>query len=294
MEILNENTPERNQFFLICFIALLGFFLFPLFLSITSAGEPCPIINGSTIGQIAVWNGTYYYPSINALLIEAADGYSLGIGDRVFGGLTGSNSTGLRNTAFGTLALGSLTTGGSNTAIGYVAGIKITTGSSNALFSDNAGHELTTGSQNMAIGDGAMYFLTTGNRNNAIGHGAVYNVRDGEDNTGIGDFALFSVNGGDRNIAIGSHAGYRQTGSDALVIDNRQRANSAQETTNAILYGIMADTPADQNLRINANVNITQGLEVVGHLGITGNYTNGNCWQSYSGGILYATNCTEI
>lgn len=31
-----------------------------------------------------------------------------------------------------------------------------------------------------------------------------------------------------------------------------------------------------------------------GNSGITGNYTNGNCWFAYQGGIMYETNCTSV
>ena len=44
----------------------------------------------------------------------------------------------------------------------------------------------------------------------------------------------------------------------------------------------------------NGTINATGGFGVNGKSGITGNYTLGNCWQSYAGGIMYKTNCTSI
>jgi len=238
-------------------------------------------VDGNSVGQIAVWNGTKWVPTVNALLIEAADGYSLGIGDRVFGGFTGATTTGLRNTAFGTLALGSLTSGSSNTMVGYVSGLKITEGIRNAGLGDNTMHELTTGDENLAIGEGSMYWLTTGNENVAIGHGALYYVGSGSNNVGIGESAGFNLrDNDDKNIVIGSYAGYRQTGSNALVIDNQLRASSEVEATNAIIFGAMAAAPEDQDLRLNANVNVNQGLVVVGNINSTSGdicITGGNC-----------------
>jgi len=238
-------------------------------------------VNGSSVGQIAVWNGTNWIPSSFALLKEVPD-YNLGIGDRVQGGFTESTPTGLRNTAFGTLSQGSLTSGSSNTAIGYVTLIKLTSGIRNNAFGDNAMHECTTCNESTALGEGSMYWITEGLRDIAVGHSALYNVHDGDDNIGIGDFAGFGIHGGDRNIVIGNSAGYRlpAESDDTLIIDNRRRVNHATEIISAIIYGIMADSPVDQYLRLNANVNVTQGLVVAGNINSTSGdicITGGNC-----------------
>jgi hypothetical protein len=42
------------------------------------------------------------------------------------------------------------------------------------------------------------------------------------------------------------------------------------------------------------NINVTGVFINKNRSGLTGNYTNGNCWTAYSGGIMYATNCTSI
>jgi hypothetical protein len=47
-----------------------------------------------------------------------------------------------------------------------------------------------------------------------------------------------------------------------LILDNTQRASTAEESTNAILYGVMAATPASQTLALNAVVSISDGLVV--------------------------------
>ena len=49
------------------------------------------------------------------------------------------------------------------------------------------------------------------------------------------------------------------------------------------------------DVQIAGNVDINSGdLSHEGNTGLTGNYSVGNCWQSYSGGIMYDTNCTSI
>jgi len=56
-------------------------------------------------------------------------------------------------------------------------------------------------------------------------------------------------------------------------------------------------------LNILGTVNISEGLNVTGNvsansyksndkIGISGNFTNGNCWMAFEGGILYSTNCS--
>jgi hypothetical protein len=46
--------------------------------------------------------------------------------------------------------------------------------------------------------------------------------------------------------------------------------------------------------KVIGNGNFTGNLSAAGNQGITGNYTDGNCWTAYSGGIIYGTNCTIL
>lgn len=63
--------------------------------------------------------------------------------------------------------------------------------------------------------------------------------------------------------------------------------------------GILTDSPTHE-LSVNGSADITNDLHVNGNLytnssvGLTGNFTNGNCWQYFEQGILKSTNCTEI
>ncbi len=44
----------------------------------------------------------------------------------------------------------------------------------------------------------------------------------------------------------------------------------------------------------NGTINATNGFGVGSNSGLTGNYSLGECWQKFTGGILTATNCTEL
>ncbi len=56
--------------------------------------------------------------------------------------------------------------------------------------------------------------------------------------------------------------------------------------------GIGTTTPQNE-LNVIGNVNVTGNYTNNANIGITGNYTSGSCWTSYSGGIVYETNCTS-
>jgi len=63
---------------------------------------------------------------------------------------------------------------------------------------------------------------------------------------------------GSANVFLGYSAGYRQTTLDnLLIIDNQDRTSAALEITNSLIYGVFAAAPANQTLRINANVGIS-------------------------------------
>ena len=150
------------------------------------------------------------------------------------------HTSAVQNIGIGTNALAALTTGDFNIAIG-----------------NNSSPSLTTGARNIAIGYEAMF--TSGiavNDSVAIGRGALRENSTGISNIAIGTEALRGITGS-RNIGIGYHAGYRSGAlSDILIIDNRNRANAADELSDSIIYGVMAATPAAQTLRLNALVGV--------------------------------------
>jgi hypothetical protein len=212
-----------------------------------------------------------------------------------FGYLAGANLTpggandAKRNSLFGNSSGTSITTGYSNSGYGYHTLLNLTTGYSNVAVGSQA-CELATiafhcfgmgagalnrnleGQYDIAIGGLALYYLGSGvahasyaaDRCVAIGAAAGYNLGYNVTSTAILDDTYIGFQSGytgtdvSRCICIGTFAGYRNTNSDRFIVDTRQRSDEADLITDAILYGTMADAPADQSLRINvANLTLT-------------------------------------
>ncbi len=232
-----------------------------------------------TMGSTAttVDHGSYNTAIGNEVLKANTTGYhNVGIG---YWALY-RNTSGYRNFALGSQSLEYNTTGDSNLAIGVLALALNTSGNNNVALGYRALYCNTTAYQNVGIGTYASYYNQTGNFNTAIGfysdgfasggprsHGyqttigsyAGYNNTYGSNGVMIGHFAGGSNTTGNNVIYIGFKAGYRQTtASNLLIIDNQLRASTAEEATNAIIYGVMTAAPADQDLTLNANIFLTQ------------------------------------
>lgn len=109
------------------------------------------------------------------------------------------------------------------------------------------------GSSNTSVGAFSGGLISSEVGNSIFGYGA---GKKGNYNCIFGHLSAYSLEA-DRCIFIGPYSGYRQTTtSNLLIVDNLQRADAATEQTNAILYGVMAATPASQSLRANADVRI--------------------------------------
>jgi hypothetical protein len=179
----------------------------------------------------------------------------------------GDNNTGI---GYGTIYSG---TGDENVAIGANAGYGVGSGNANVFIGKDAGYGVGNPSGSVMIGKLSGYNTnanyntyvgyysgvrnTTGVENTFLGYRAGYGTSGGIGgyNTLLGSRAGYRLDDGTNNIWIGYYAGYNQlSNSNLLIIDNQQRANVAAEATNAIIYGVMAATPADQDLFLNADV----------------------------------------
>lgn len=166
------------------------------------------------------------------------------------------------NTALGRYTLYK-STGVGNMGVGNTSLFENTSGLNNIGIGRDAGRSNNTGSYNVSIGTNAGYGPATQayNRNVFIGDDVGGGITTGSQNVVIGARSGFSLSSGNSNIFIGYQAGYRQTTlSNLLIIDNQIRADVATELTNAILYGVMAATPASQTLRINASTLVTDKI----------------------------------
>jgi len=245
-----------------------------------------PGSGGTFVGTIDNVQILEVLPSDPAVIFENSDGIlnsieiraggsgvnSLFIGKDAgkFNTNVGGGNRGQFNTFVGVEAGFFNVTGDKNTCLGYRAGYSLThfdgsaTNDSNTLIGYNAGRNITTGYNNNAYGSNAGFNITTGTDNMCFGKNSLIQTTTGSFNTAIGTTAGNSNTTGSSNIFIGYQAGYRQTTtSNLLIFDNQVRANVTIESTNAILYGVMAATPASQTLRMNAEVT-TSGDLIVG------------------------------
>jgi hypothetical protein len=114
-----------------------------------------------------------------------------------------NNTTGVKNTADGVLALSSNTTGNSNTATGVGALFDNSEGFNNTAIGYNALLRNTTAGDNAAVGTTSLFNNSTGEFNVAVGSQALYNNVSGGSNTAVGDSAGFNITGSG-NVCIGA------------------------------------------------------------------------------------------
>ena len=177
-----------------------------------------------------------------------------------------NNTIGIQNVAVGSYALGLNQSGSYNVAIGANALYK-NSGSNNFGMGYSAGYD-STGIRNTYIGYRAGAEQGAGNDNVIIGQDAGLGVNGSSvysSNLIVGSYAGLSLTTGSNNIFLGYKSGYNQTtNSNLLIIDNQDRGSAANEATNCLIYGTFNATPADQTLKVNADVEITYNIEL-GH-----------------------------
>ena len=187
-------------------------------------------------------------------------------------------TTGYNNNAMGAYSLYANTTGQYNSAMGnYSLRFLLPTSKAITAFANYggtvAGTVLATSVGHGQVGTPTLQISGTVNYNgaeactvvdeNTFYFTAAYDAvnttgwwginSEGRHNTAVGANSGYALTTGSSNVFLGYGAGYRQTTNDnLLIIDNQTRASAAVEQTNAILYGVMAATPAAQTLRVNA------------------------------------------
>ncbi|KKL25792.1 hypothetical protein LCGC14_2401740, partial [marine sediment metagenome] len=164
-----------------------------------------------------------------------------------------------RNVGIGRDTLKENTKGFSNVAIGVNALTANTEGKQNFGMGYSAVQRNTIGSSNIGIGALVLQYNINGDKNVAIGssagRGSVGNSHS--NNTFIGYQAGRSVTTGSSNIFIGNDSGHRQTtNGNLLILDNQIRMDVTTELTNAIIHGTMDAVPANQILRVNAELQV--------------------------------------
>ncbi len=208
-------------------------------------------------------DNTAYGKNALAKLTSGFD--NVAVGEQALPALTTASA----NVAIGTGVLSKMTTEDANTAIGHRAMELATTGKFNVavglLVLRNA-----TGGFNTGVGTGTLGALTSGTENTTVGYLSLDGNTDGDQNVGVGNSTLrdgTSINRntaigyragrtatGNDNVFLGHQAGYYETGNDKLFIDNAIRADEADARLKALMYGVFADDPDNQELNVNANL----------------------------------------
>jgi len=198
-----------------------------------------------------------------------------------------SNTTGNYNSAMSYYALYSNTTGSYNSAVGNNAlrSLKPTSGAITAfadysetvagtVMATSVGHELTgvstkkitgtvnyNGSESITVIDADTFYFTATWVATEKGWWGV--LSEAQYNTAVGYDSGYSLTTGSSNIFLGYGAGYNQTtASNLLIIDNQDRESAANEVTKSLIYGVFDADPANQTLRINAVLNVTENIQI--------------------------------
>lgn len=187
----------------------------------------------------------------------------IGIGYNAYAG----NVSGYQNIAIGT------------NAMGYAAAI---TGSSNIAIGLYSMLRLTSGLNNNAVGYASLNSNTTGNSNSAFGYNSLAANISGGENSAFGYYGG-QANNGSNNIFLGAYAGaYRTADSNRLFIDSSGgRGSAANDIANALIWGVFAAAPTNQELHFNARIIDMANLQT-GNAGLT----TGQLYVDLSANIL--------
>lgn len=79
---------------------------------------------------------------------------------------------------------------------------------------------------------------------------------------------------------------------NSLLCINCGNNHIAQDMMNTLT--IFGNLSTSTFIQANGIIETASGFKVNSSMGLTGNYSIGDCWQSFSGGIIYQTNCTVI
>jgi hypothetical protein len=152
---------------------------------------------------------------------KTADRGNTGGGSNALRSISGVESIGFFNTAYGEFALVD-NTGSNNTAVG-----------SGALISN------LDGDSNTAVGERALVSNQTGDSNTAIGNLALQNNRNGSGNIGIGVLAGFGLQQGSNNIYLGNRVAAAAIGENRVMrLGGNQSPFQINRTFIAGIHGV--------------------------------------------------------
>jgi hypothetical protein len=170
-----------------------------------------------------------------------------------------NSNSGIRNSAFGDMALSSNTVGGNNTAIGALALSSNTTGERNVANGAFALYSNTAGQSNTATGESALESNVEGFNNTSIGASSLASNTIGYENTAVGESALSNTTTGNHNTSIGSQAGLTNTTGQSNTYIGYD-ADGSSSLTNATAIGANALVTQSNSLVLGNNVNVGIGI----------------------------------
>ena len=191
--------------------------------------------------------------------------YNIAIGTQSFY----NNKRGYNNTAMGAWALHELQWGRDNVAIGSASLMNLLTDNHNTAIGGNVLRTLESGHGNIGIGTYSDYFLQDGSDNITIGYISMAYSTKHSNTVAIGSYTGMRSNTSG-SILLGHTAGYYCNTDDRIIIDNQLRSNANEELNKSIIVGKMATLPEDQELRFNANINITETLKFTNNVTVSG------------------------
>ncbi|WP_295237181.1 hypothetical protein [Sediminibacterium sp.] len=174
--------------------------------------------------------------------------------------LKANTNSGLRNSAFGALALTSNNSGLDNTGIGQGALSANLSGDNNTGIGQGALTFNSTGTSNTAVGQAALNSNTTTSNNTAVGKSALF-ANGGSNNTGIGHFALTANTTGNANTAVGQ---------------NSLSANTTTSNNTAVGWEALRSTTNNGNVGIGFRADVTTSAQEAVAVGINATVTGNN------------------
>ena len=164
------------------------------------------------------------------------------------------------NTFIGTSAGQTNVVGNENSFFGSYAGFLNVQGYNNSFFGSLAGLTNVGGSWNAFFGSGAGSSNTEGDWNTFFGHRSGYSNNQGDGNAFFGHLTGESNTIGDGNTFIGSETGKNNTTGNFNIAIGSGANFTANNFTNAIVIGTLAQVNASNKVRIgNGNISVIEG-----------------------------------
>jgi hypothetical protein len=249
------------------------------------------------IADASLTGSNYYYQENSTsqyLAVNGTQSMILSSKNTVLGyqaGATLLTTTGQsnENVLIGIATGDALTTGSKQVAVGSGALGQTTTGDSNVAIGHSALTALTTGNNNVAVGRNAGVYNKTGGYNTLVGYSAGFGVSNNSNysyNTGFGWSVLYGITTGGYNVGLGVRSGYGlTTGAGNAFIGYQAGDNLVSGSRNIIIgYDIDATSSTAYGSLNIGNLLFGTGIDGTGTTLSTGNIGIGTTtpWRDFA------------